>query len=879
MLAVATALALAGQFAPDRIIVKFRTDVAPVSDGSVITGLAEVDGLNRKWNIVSATPVFPGSASRLALKMGLNRVFVLAASGPFDVLQAVAEYRTLPNVEYAEPDHLGQAYVAPNDPRYQLQWGLKNTGQDPGGDHPGIPGCDIAAEPAWDIERGSRDIIIGHLDTGVDLDHPDFVSYYQASVIWRNWDEIPRNNADDDGNGYIDDTLGWNFVSNNNNPQDDSRDSHGNPLGHGTHTAGIAAAHADNSRGIAGTCWYSQVMPLKVLNSNGWGLYSWWASAIYYAVAKGARIINMSLGGTDTSTTLRNAVDYAWNSGVVVVASMGNDNNNVPHYPAAYDNVIAVGMTDNDDDRVVPGHNGSGTYGSCFGPWIDLMAPGNWIYSTGWNDTYLYMVGTSMAAPFVTGTAALLLSRNPDLTNNQVRNILCATAKDLGAPGFDTFYGFGRINAESALHQVQFLPGWTPETLLATSTNGCDEADVAVSGPNVHIVWTNRGATNSLYYIRSTDGGRQFDQPRQLTTYQHNWNSFYPHITVSGNRVRVVFQDTRGSHCGIYFKSSTDNGQNWSGDILISDSTVESYHPDISSSGDTVHVVWNTGYRRSTNGGSIWDAINTAVTGLAVACAGNKVYVVKIENISGTNQVKFQRYNGTSWEPAVQLSNASGPAYLNPDVAADGQFVYVVWDQDMDNDGTTEAIIFRRSTNQGVNWQTSQTLAILGDNYTYRNPRLAASQGRVDLVWWGDRDKYWACEVYYRHSSNSGVNWGNTYRLCYNGNFDEMPAVAANGDTVHVVWDRMANGTKTVFYIRKGLATTRHDVSAYRIISPAGTNPAGTMVTPQAKVRNLGSTSESFSVRFQIGAAYSHDTTVTALPAGDSVTVTFSSWT
>jgi len=883
ILAVATAVTWAGQFAPDHFIVQFRTDISiEQRDGTVLTGLAEVDALNRTWNITSAAPVFRGPVNPLARRLGLNRVFVLGTSSPIDIIQAVAEYGRLASVAYAEPDYLGQAYTTPNDPSYPNQWGLKNTGQNPGGDHPGIPGCDIDAERAWDIERGSRDIIIGHLDTGVDLDHPDFVSYYQASVIWRNWDEIPRNNIDDDGNGYVDDTLGWNFVANNNNPQDNSVDDRGNPLGHGTHTAGIAAAHANNSRGVAGTAWYCQVMPLKVLNQNGWGYYSWWASAIYYAVAKGARIINMSLGGTDTSTTLRNAVDFAWNSGVVVVASMGNDNNNVPHYPAAYDNTIAVGMTDNDDDRVVPNHNGSGSYGSCYGPWIDLMAPGNWIYSTGWNDTYRYMVGTSMAAPFVTGTAALLLSRNPDLTNNQVRNILCSTAEDHGAPGYDTFYGFGRINAYQALQQVQFLPGWTAETLLATSAQGCEEADIGLSGQNVHIIYTDKNAARpGLYYIRSTDGGRTFAPPRQLTAYQHNWSSFYPHIAVSGNRLWVVFQDTRGTNCGIYFKTSTDNGQTWSSDALVSNSTVVSYHPDVCGSGDTIHIVWDTGYRRSTNGGSSWDAINTSVTGQAIACSGNKVYVVKTENISGTYQVKLLRYNGTSWDPAVQLSNASGPAYLNPDVAAAGQCVSVAWDQDMDNDGTTEAIICRRSTNQGGNWQSPQRLAIVGDNYTFRNPRLAAGPAGVDLVWWGDRDRYWSCDIYYRHSSDSGANWGHTYRLCNNGynDFDELPAVAVQADTVQVVWDRMANGTKSVYYIRKGLTSTRHDVAARRIIAPSGTIPAGTVVTPQAQVRNLGSTTESFSVRFRIGTVYSHDTVVTALAAGDSATVTFTPWT
>jgi hypothetical protein len=791
-----------GQYAPDRIIVKFKVPVSVGrQSGPVRTGIGEIDALNQVWQVAGVRKLCPGATDLLARRMGIDRLYVLETAGPIDVERAVADYSAASTVEYAEPDFAGHACATvPDDPSYGNQWGLKNTGQDPGGYGAGTAGCDIDAELAWDVERGSRDVVIGHLDAGVDLDHPDFVTNYQTSVWWRNIDEIPGNNIDDDSNGFKDDTVGWNFAYSNNNPQDDN--------GHGTHTAGTIGAHTNNSTGVAGVCWYCQIMPVKVLDSTGFGWYSWWISGIDYAVKNGARLINMSLGGTSYSSALEDEINYAWNSGVLPIVAMGNDtlhDDSTRFYPAAFANVIAVGATANSDERMVRGHKGSIGW-SMWGSWIDVVAPGNAVYST-WTDGYAYDWGTSMATPHVTGTAALMLSRNPDLTNSETKDILQSTAEDLGTPGFDVYFGYGRINANQALQPVLRLPGWTAETLLATSPNGCNEQDIAVSGQNVHVVHLDRGGSSiGLYYFQSSNGGRTWDAARLLSNMTYNWGYFHPQIVAGGNSVRVVFHDKRGTYNTIYLKQSTDNGATWGTDIAVSDTSVESSNPDICTAGDTIHVIWDKGYRRSVNGGSSWEAINAAVTGQAIACANGKVYVVGQTVVGGAHKLTFQRYNGTSWESAIQFGS-NGTSWPNLDVAAGGNNIYITWDQELDNDGTPEEIRLRRSTDCGANWGNDQRLANIADNYACRNPRLAAANGMVHLTWWGDRDKCWSYDVYYRQSADSGATWGNTYRLTYYGDndFDEKPAVAVFADTVHIVWDRLESATKSVYYIRKGI--------------------------------------------------------------------------
>ncbi len=203
-------------------------------------------------------------------------------------------------------------------------------------------------------------------------------------------------------------------------------------------------------------------MILKGLNNQNWGYYSWWSDAIHYAVDNGAKVLNMSIGGTDVSEFLRDAVNYALNQNVTIVACMMNTNSNTAFYPAAYPGVIAVGSTNPDDKRSHP-FFWSTTSGSNYGSHISVVAPGNYIYGLNYqsNTSYnSYWGGTSQAAPHVCGLASLLLAQNPELTPSQIKTLLQSTAEDQvgdpaeDTPGWDQYYGYGRINAHNALLQL-----------------------------------------------------------------------------------------------------------------------------------------------------------------------------------------------------------------------------------------------------------------------------------------------------------------------------------------------------------------------------------------------------------------------------------------
>ena len=307
-------------------------------------------------------------------------------------------------VEYVEPNFRVKAFFAPNDPYWPDQWGPKK----------------VEADGAWNITVGSSDVIVAIIDTGIDYTHPDLMANY-----------VP---------------LGYDWVNNDTDPLDDN--------GHGTHCAGIVAATINNSIGIAGLA-QSHIMAEKALDFGGWGYYSWIIQAIYHAVQAGAKIISMSFGGSDDSSSIHDAIKYAYDNGVLLVAAAGNNGNSFPSYPAAYDEVIAVSATDSDDNVA--------TFSS-YGMWIELAAPGVHIYSTlptydvtlnepPYNKTldYDYLSGTSMACPHAAGVAALVWSAFPDYPNYKIREILKRTADDLGDVGFDEFYGYGRINAEKAV--------------------------------------------------------------------------------------------------------------------------------------------------------------------------------------------------------------------------------------------------------------------------------------------------------------------------------------------------------------------------------------------------------------------------------------------
>jgi subtilisin family serine protease len=334
-------------------------------------------------------------------------------------------------VQYVEPNYVVRASRIPNDHSFGDQWGLRNVGQ-----YGGKIGADIHATDAWDVSTGGG-VIVAVVDTGVAYDHPDL-----APNVWSNPAD-PKNNVDDDGNGFVDDVHGADFYNEDSNPNDDA--------GHGTHVAGIIGAKGDNGIGVAGVNWDTKIMALKFLNADGEGNTADAANAIDYAVSHGARVINASWGGPAFSMALFQAIKRAGEKGVTFVAAAGNDGQNAdvsPDYPAAFElaNVISVAASDRNDKLVDFSNYGVHS--------VDLAAPGDDIYSTvpmGSGSTgYESFSGTSMATPFVSGAAALYLSRTPQSTSDQVKAALLGNVDQSPAFAGKVASG-GRLDIAKAL--------------------------------------------------------------------------------------------------------------------------------------------------------------------------------------------------------------------------------------------------------------------------------------------------------------------------------------------------------------------------------------------------------------------------------------------
>lgn len=339
-------------------------------------------------------------------QLGVEVVRVATAT-PTVALEAL---RRLPGVAYVEPNYPVQSLGMPDDPDVPVQWHLDAVG----------------APAAWDISTGN-DVVIAVIDTGVDPGELDLKDKL-----------VP----------------GYDFVNEDAEPWDDQ--------GHGTRIALIAAAAGNNGYGGAGIAYGARVMPLKALNNAGSGTHASIAKAIVWATDNGADIINLSIGGPYASRTLEDAVNYAWRRGVLLVAAAGNENSNVPVYPAAYEPVLAVTGTTREQQRA--GFSNWGDY-------VGVAAPGMNIPIT-YRGSHQTGSGTSLAAPQVAGVAALVLSRNPSLTNGQVRGIIQSTAHDLGNPGWDPFYGFGQVNAYQAVLRARSDSGSpSPTTAVIDAVN------------------------------------------------------------------------------------------------------------------------------------------------------------------------------------------------------------------------------------------------------------------------------------------------------------------------------------------------------------------------------------------------------------------------
>jgi subtilisin family serine protease len=404
------------------------------------TGLKSIDKLNLKYNCYEMERVYLGPAPPL------KGLYLLKFDANSDILNISEEYQKDSNVKNVSLNYILEVTETPDDYYFDEQWNHDNS--------------HLQSELAWNYETGSDEIIISINDTGIDYLHPDL-----QNNIWVNPGEdldgdgvvgdfgIPanggdENGVDDDGNGYVDDLIGWDFYNNDKDPQHSSGS-------HGTKVAGMVAAEGDNSIGVAGVSWNSKLMPTRV--GAGGSIYLDDAiEGIGYAADNGADVINFSWRGNGTTSgDLKTALDYAYDTkDLVLVAAAGNDTDSLRNYPAEYSKVIGVAaLYENDTKRS----------NSCFGSWIDVSAPGHNLWTTDYlsgSHTYSYGGATSIAAPQVAGLAALIKSMAPSLENWMIRNIITSTTDNIDAvnPSYVGLLGTGRINSYNALNLISNVP-------------------------------------------------------------------------------------------------------------------------------------------------------------------------------------------------------------------------------------------------------------------------------------------------------------------------------------------------------------------------------------------------------------------------------------
>jgi gliding motility-associated-like protein len=391
----------------------------------------------------------------------IYKISIVNSASSMLLLDALQQSSFFEYVEYAP---IYTTTLTPND-LHVNQWHLKK----------------ILAEQAWGIRTGNVAIRLAIVDDAVDIQHEDL-----SSVISYNTFEIANNGIDDDLNGYVDDYAGWQAYYRKGNPNPPFVNRH--KFTHGTHCAGIAAASTNNNIGIASIGYNISIVAVSCADSTQSGVIAAGYEGIIYAADLGVNVISLSWGGSFFSNTGQQVVDYAVNKGIVICAAAGNDNDNTPKYPAAYNGVVSVAATDINDKKASF---------SNFGSWVDISAPGVNIWSsvTGGSNKYDYLSGTSMACPMVAGLCGLMLSQNEKLTPLEIESCLKSTALNLNAnnPNYNNMLGAGRINAFKAIQCVS--PLYTDF-----------EADKTSICPGGFVNFTNLSSPHAISYKWTVTG-------------------------------------------------------------------------------------------------------------------------------------------------------------------------------------------------------------------------------------------------------------------------------------------------------------------------------------------------------------------------------------
>lgn len=478
-----------------------------------------------------------------AKSIDIQTIYLLKFTEAEKVYDLIRQLQDSEFIEYAEQVPIHKTTLTPNDLGANNsnggQWYLHR----------------IKAQAAWDISTGSSAITVAIVDDAVKADHPDL-----APSIWVNTDEIPNNNIDDDGNGYVDDVNGYDVADDDNIVLPNIA-----AMSHGTHVAGISGAATNNGVGIASIGYNLKIIPVK--SSNQQSVVTNGYDGIIYAADVGADVINMSWGGSGGGQTGQNIINYAVNRGCIMVAAAGNDNVTTAFYPANYTNVISVASTTTTDAK---------SSFSNYGNWIDISAPGSAIRSTyitsAGGNTYANLQGTSMASPLVAGLCGLMLSLNPNLTRPQLENCLYTTADPVTSN--TNQMGAGRIDAEGAMQCVLATVAAPPVSVINSNvSSGCAGSSVqfqggSSGGPATSYQWSFPGgnpATSTLQNPVVTYANNGTYSVTLVTT-----NSFGTDtetatnlITISNAAVETFHLETFESTPLAYTTVNPDNGITW----------------------------------------------------------------------------------------------------------------------------------------------------------------------------------------------------------------------------------------------------------------------------------------------------------------------------
>lgn len=416
-----------GRFVPDKVVVKQKTNTPgwqtnSMTNGFVSSGDESIDRICREVGVINIEPYYPGPLTKPALIRVMAGLYIFTIANPDNVELAIARLTDSPDIEYIERISMPLLNYAPDDPAFPSQWHLPH----------------VHADDAWDIVRGdtTRHSIIAIVDAGVNYDHPDLLAN-----IWVNpgedinhngrFDPSDYNNIDDDQNGFIDDIVGWDWGTFDNNPMEEPS------WPHGTIVAGCISAVTDNGVWGSAIGFSARMMCIKVFNAGNLRNVM---QGMIWATENNAQIINISWGTAVYSQTEQNVINAIWDEDVLIVASAGSESSDVPIYPAAYDNVIAAAATDA-DDHLAPF--------SGYGSWVDLCAPGTNILTTETHSGFANYSGTSFSAAMVSGLAGLIRAWYPSMTNAQVEDLIKSTTENIDSlnPGHIGQMGTGRLNA------------------------------------------------------------------------------------------------------------------------------------------------------------------------------------------------------------------------------------------------------------------------------------------------------------------------------------------------------------------------------------------------------------------------------------------------